>query len=92
MSSADNVPELALPDRAQADAEEVSRCLEHAAQLVQDFTEHSAAPTLDALLAAAAGNPGIGAKKARELAKVAEEQASVLNDEVGRFLEIATES
>lgn len=92
MSSTDNIPELALPDRAQADAEEVSRCLEHAAQLVQDFTEQSAAPTLDALLAAAAGDPGIGVKKARELATVAEEQASVLNDEVAHFLEITSES
>ncbi|HSR70854.1 MAG TPA: hypothetical protein VLL72_00615 [Kiloniellales bacterium] len=88
MSQPGNIPVLAAPDVAAADPAELSRCLEHAAEITQAFAGESAPSLLDALLAAGAeglGGPG-NPRAAQETARIATAQAATLLDEVERFL------
>ncbi len=91
MPAPSNVPELVVPQSDAADEAEVSRCLEGAADLVQDFADLGAISALDALLAAADDSiPAVldRADSAQAVATTALQQTATLNDEVGRFLSL----
>ena len=82
-----NIPELAIPQEAPANAVEQARYLENAAKLVQGFAQKCAPDALDALLAAGAKDaPGEAAAQARVAADSATDQAETLLAEVERFL------
>ena len=87
MAATRNVPELAIPQEAPANAVEQARCLENAARLVQGFAQTCAPDALDALLATnTAETPGEAAALARAAAESATGQAGTLLAEVERFL------
>ncbi|MFQ5775232.1 MAG: hypothetical protein ACE5GS_11995 [Kiloniellaceae bacterium] len=89
MSLPSNIPELAVPQTAPADAQEFARCLENAADLVQRFAAQNAPAALNALLAATDGVPGADAERALALAQGVTRQAETLHGEVERFLALA---
>ncbi len=82
MSLPSNVPALAVPQSDVADEEEISRCLEGAAELVQGFAERGAVSALDIILAAN------GESEARQAAEAVLQQTATLQDEVSRFLSL----
>ena len=92
MSSPSDVPALTTPSEAAADAAEVTRCLEEAARMVQNFAGAGAPATLVALLAAAEENPGPSAERALGLAKTVTKQTQTLHTGVERFLATTQES
>ncbi len=93
MSLPSDVPALTTPsDAAADDAAEVTRCLEEAARMVQDFAGAGAPATLVALIAAAEESPGPSAEGALGLAKTVTEQTQTLYAEVERFLATTQES
>ncbi len=81
-----DVPELATPSQAAADEAEVARCLEEAAQMVQNFADAGGTAALVALLATADEDPGPAAERALGLAKTVTKQTETLYGEVARFL------
>ena len=86
-----NVPELVVPQTEAADEAEISRCLEGAADLVQDFADLGAISALDTLLAAAGDSAPATldrAKSARAVAAAALQQTATLDDEVDRFFSL----
>ena len=89
MSLPNNIPELAIPEAATADAQEQARCLENAAELVQQFSRKCGSSALDALLAATTAKPGEAVQRARELAESLTAQTETLHAEVERFLSLA---
>ncbi len=90
MSLPSNVPELAVPQTDAADEAEISRCLDGAAELVQDFADLGAINALDALLAAADDTIAAGTDSARQVAAIALQQTTTLYEEVGRFLSMTS--
>ena len=91
MSLPSNVPELVVPQTDAADEAEISRCLEGAADLVQDFADLGAISALDALLAAADDSAPAAldsADSVRVVAAAALQQTATLHDEVGRFFSL----
>ena len=86
MSVPSNIPELAVPDKAAADAAEFERCLEHAAEMVQNFADDSAPSVLDALLSLGEQGARQDAQRALRMARGVTKQAKVLHTEVDRFL------
>ena len=86
MSVPSNIPELAVPEDAAADAAEFERCLEHAAELVQGFAGDSAPGALDALLCLGDQAARQDAQRALRLARSVTKQTKVLHTEVERFL------
>ena len=84
-----NIPELSVPDTAATDAQEQARCLENAAELVQQFSRKCGSSALDALLAASTASPGEAVQRARELADSLTAQTETLQAEVARFLALA---
>lgn len=88
MSLPNNIPELAIPVGAPADAQEQARCLRNAADLVEDFARKSGAEALDVLLAATLAQPGEAVPCAGELAASMAAQAETLEAEVARFLSL----
>ncbi len=90
MSLPSNVPELAVPQTDAADEAEISRCLDGAAELVQDFAVLGATSALDALLAAADDTIAAGTDSARQVAANALQQTTTLHEEVGRFLSMTS--
>ena len=71
MSVPSNVPELAALQTDAADEAEISRCLDGAAELVQDFADLGAINALDVLLAAADDTIAAGTDSARQVAAIA---------------------
>ncbi len=92
MSMPSDVPELAIPQGAVADAAEAARSLEAAARMVQEFSAASAPGTLNALLAVAGEAPAEAAEQALQLATTVTVQTATLHDEVARFLSVTRES
>lgn len=87
MSQPSNIPDLQVPETAPADAQEFARCLENAADMVQEFAEYCAPTALEALLGAAETEDG-GLERARGLADNVTKQAETLYAEVERFLSL----
>jgi hypothetical protein len=90
MSLPSNVPELAIPQNDAADEAEISRCLEGAAELVQNFADLGAISALDAVLAAAGDAASTGTDSARLAAAAALTQTTTLHDEVSRFFSLTS--
>jgi hypothetical protein len=90
MAKPHNFPTLPGPRDLPPAGPEVSRQIKQAADLVADFTRHTARPALDIALAAAEG-PNVAAAaatlggSAREITR----QTELLYDEVARFLTLA---
>ena len=91
MSLPSNIPELAIPEGAPADAQEQARCLRNAADLVEEFSRKSCAGALDALLAATTARPDEAVLRTGELAANLTAQTETLHAEVERFLSLTKE-
>lgn len=84
-----NIPELAIPEDGATDAQEQARCLENAAELVQQFSRKCGSSALDELLAATTAKPGDAVQRAHEWAESLTAQTETLHAEVERFLSLA---
>lgn len=80
-------PKLALPQLDADAGQDFARCIQMAADLVATFTNEAAPATLDAILAAAAGEADLA--QALAAAETAAVQAETLQSEINRFLDLA---
>jgi hypothetical protein len=92
MSMPSDVPELAAPQDAAADAAETTRCLEQAARMVQEFSAAGGPGALNALLTVSEDTPVAAAEHALQLAETVTAQTTTLHGEVARFLSVTRES
>jgi len=89
MSRPLNIIDLAITDEVSNDAAEVARRLDRAADLVEDFADHSAGTTLEALLALAEVPDAQSAAEVRRLADEMNGQTEILHSEIERFLAVS---
>lgn len=84
-----NIIDLAITDEVSADAAEVARRLDKAADLVEDFAADAALDALDELLALTAGPGRADPAAVRDLAADMSQQTEILHSEVERFLAVS---
>ena len=92
MSTTSDVLELTIPQDDVIDEAEAARCLEVAANMVQEFSAAGAPNALKALLAVATEAPATAAEHAVQLAESMIGQTTTLHNEVRRYLSMTRET
>ena len=83
-----NIPGLAVPQSDAADEAEMHRCIERAAEVIEDFADRGAISALDTVLATMGEPTPAGSDPVRLTAALVLHQTETLHEEVGRFLSL----